>query len=155
MSLKVARELRAENRKLIREGINPTHKRKTEKIAQRVAHSTTFKHIAQEFAEQKKHKWAETTFTKFNQRLEKHIYPALGKRPIEQIEPPELLEALRRIEATGALHTTHKIRQYCGQIFRYGISIGKCKRDIARDLVGAIKRKRHPKTTVTLKHPKR
>jgi len=32
------------------------------------------------------------------------------------------LGALRKAEARGAIETAHRVRQVCGQVFRYGIA---------------------------------
>jgi integrase len=48
------------------------------------------------------------------------------------------LAALRRIESRGAIETAHRARQNCGQVFRYGIATGRCNRDVAADLKGAL-----------------
>ena len=66
------------------------------------------------------------------------IFPKLGKRPIAKITAPDLLGALRRIEARGAHETTHRAKQRCGQIFRYAIATGRAERDITTDLRGAL-----------------
>jgi len=52
---------------------------------------------------------------------------------------------LRRIESRDALEIAHRVHQYCSRVFRYGIAIGKCERDVAVDLRGAI-------ATVKLQH---
>ena len=66
------------------------------------------------------------------------FFPWLGSQPIAEIKAPELLKVLRRIESRGALEITHRVHQYCGRIFRYGIATGKCERDPSTDLRGAI-----------------
>ena len=71
-------------------------------------------------------------------RLELYIFPSLGQRSIAEIEAPELLDALRMIEARGKDTTAHLARQYAGMIFRYGIATGRCKRNPAADLRGAL-----------------
>jgi integrase len=71
-------------------------------------------------------------------RLESNIFPALGARPIAQIDAPELLAAVRRIESRGAYDLAHRVLQVCGQVFRYGIATGRCTRDLAADLRGAL-----------------
>jgi integrase len=71
-------------------------------------------------------------------RLEQDVFPWLGRRPISTMKAPELLEALRRIEARGAIETAHRAKQACGQVFRYGIATGRCDRDIAADLRDAL-----------------
>ena len=72
-------------------------------------------------------------------RFEIDIFPYIGNRPIADIDPPELLEVLRRIEKRGALDVTARVKQICGQVFRYGIAIGRCQRDPSADLKGALK----------------
>ncbi len=72
-------------------------------------------------------------------RLEGDIFPTLGQRPINAITAPELLEAIRSIEKRGAIDIAHRATQTCGQIFRYGIAIGRAERNPAADLKGALK----------------
>ena len=50
-----------------------------------------------------------------------------------------LLQALRRVEAGGVRETVHSIHQSCGQVFRYGVSTGRCERNPAADLRGALR----------------
>ena len=71
-------------------------------------------------------------------RLEQDAFPWIGRRPIGEIEAPELLECLRRVEARGAIETAHRIKDACGQVFRYGIATGHCKRNPAADLKDAM-----------------
>lgn len=71
-------------------------------------------------------------------RLEQDAFPWFGRRPIDEIEAPEVLQALRRIEARGAIETAHRVKQACGQVFRFGIAIGACKRNPAADLLDAM-----------------
>ena len=66
------------------------------------------------------------------------IFPWLGKRPIAEIKAPELLAVLRRIESRGALETTHRAMQNCGQVFRYAVATGRAERDPTGDLRGAL-----------------
>lgn len=72
-------------------------------------------------------------------RLEQMVFPWLGGKPIGEIEAPELLQCLRRVEARGAIETAHRVKHACGQVFRYGIAAGHCKRDPAADLRDALR----------------
>jgi integrase len=49
-----------------------------------------------------------------------------------------LLHTLRRIEDRGAHETAHTLRQTAGQVFRYGVATGRCDRNPAPDLHGAL-----------------
>jgi len=70
--------------------------------------------------------------------LERDVFPWIGTRPIKEINAPELLAVLRRIETRGTLDTVHRIRTICGQIFRYAVASGYAVRDPSGDLKGAI-----------------
>ena len=67
-----------------------------------------------------------------------NIFPLLGKRPLDQIEAPELLQAIRKIEDRGSYDLAHRVLQVCGQVFRYGIATGRCTRNLTADLRGAL-----------------
>ena len=62
----------------------------------------------------------------------------IGKRVLSEIEAPELLEVLRKVEAQGLHETTKRLRSTASAVFRYGIASGACKRDPAADLKGAL-----------------
>jgi integrase len=66
------------------------------------------------------------------------LFPALGSRSIREITAPELLAALRPVEAKGTLVVAHKVKQIAGQVFRYGIAIGEAEHDVAASLKGAL-----------------
>ena len=43
------------------------------------------------------------------------------------------------IESRGANKTAHTLRQTSGQVFRYGVATGRCERNLAADLHGAVR----------------
>ena len=59
-------------------------------------------------------------------------------RPIAEITAPVLLAAVRKIEHRGAHDLAHRVLQVASQIFRYGVATGRCERDPAPDLRGAL-----------------
>lgn len=71
-------------------------------------------------------------------RLEQDVFPWLGRRPVSGIKAAELLTCLRRVEARGAIETAHRIKQACGQVFRYAIATDRCERDPSADLREAL-----------------
>lgn len=134
-SLKQARERRDTARKQIEAGIDPSAHRKMEK-AKRGA--DTFEGIAREWLEKFSGGWAESHAETVKRRLERDVFPWLGGRPAREIAPPELLAVLRRIESRGALETAHRVKQVCGQVFRYAVATGRVERDPSGDLRGAL-----------------
>jgi integrase len=82
--------------------------------------------------------WAPSHAEKIILRLENDVFPWMGSRPISEIKPMELLAVIRRTESRGALDTAHRIKQNCGQIFRYAVATGRAERDPSQDLRGAL-----------------
>ncbi len=79
--------------------------------------------------------------------FEQDVFPFTGKRPMIEIKALELLEVLRRIDKRGVLEKTRKVRQRCGEVYRYAIITGRAEYNPAPDLAIALavpKQKHHP-----------
>ena len=63
----------------------------------------------------------------------------MGKRPISEIEPYEVLTVLQRIESRGADEAARRMKIVCGKVFRYAVATGRAKRDQTAHLKGALK----------------
>jgi len=137
VGLKVARERRDDNRKLVADGVDPSTHRKAQKLARAGANASSFEVVAREWFEKQKTVWADSHADKIIRRLERDVFPWLGKRPIADIKPMEVLTVLQRIE-TRVVETAHRAQQNCGQVFRYAVATGRAERDITADLKGAL-----------------
>jgi integrase len=138
VSLSEARDKREEARKLIAKGIDPGEARKSQKAAGTANAENSFEVIAREWHAKFAPSWAESHAKTILGRLEKEVFPWMGRRPIKEIEAPELLAVLRRIESRGALELAHRIKIICGQVFTYAIATGRAQRNPAPDLKGAL-----------------
>ncbi len=136
VSLKFVREKRDTARRQLAKGIDPGHARKAEKLAQAGAES--FETIAREWHAKFSPGWVASHGDRILRRLEKDLFPWLGKRSMLEIKAPELLVVLRRIENRGALESAHRAMQNCGQVFRYAVATGRAERDPTGDLRGAL-----------------
>jgi integrase len=148
VSLREAREKAVEARKMIREGIDPSQAKKAQKAS--ASGADTFETIAREWFEKFSPTWTPSHGKRIIRRLERDIFPWLGKKPIKDIQAPDLLSVLRRIEERGAVETAHRASQNCGQVFRYAVATGRAERDPSGDLRGAIpptKAKHHASIT--------
>ena len=137
ISLLEARGKRDDARKKVANGIDPSQARKKLK-AEQIKNESTFEIVAKEWHKKFQPTWSKKHADTILSRLENNIFPWLGKTPINDVKPPELLMALRRIEARGALETAHRVKIICGQVFRYAIATGRAERDPAADLKGAL-----------------
>lgn len=138
VGLKEARDARDEARKLVASGINPSLQRQQDAQRSSDAAANSFEAVTREWLAKNTPTWAPSHTSKIVRRMEKDVFPWLGKRPIAEIEPPELLKVLERLEARGVAETAHRARTECGQVFRYAIATGRAKRDISADLRGAL-----------------
>ena len=151
LSLAKAIEKRDDLRKMIVAGIDPSQAKKAQKASDSGADS--FETIAREWFEKFSPIWSPSHGERIIRRLERDIFPWIGKRPVNEIKAPELLSVLRRIESRGAVETAHRASQNCGQVFRYAIATGRAERDPSGDLKGAIpptKTKHHASITEPL-----
>jgi integrase len=141
VGLKEARERRDEARKLLAAGVDPSVERKAERAAQAAEMArgiNTFEMVAREWFGKYSPIWALGHAATVIRRLERDVFPWLGGRPVGETTAVEILEVLRRVEARGSLETAHRIKQICGQVFRYAIATGRALRDPSADLRGAL-----------------
>ncbi|MFT7723800.1 MAG: integrase arm-type DNA-binding domain-containing protein [Roseateles sp.] len=150
--LAMARKKAGEARALVAAGADPSTARKADKAAATVVRERarleaageplpgTFQAVALE--------WLSTVHAvKVSQghhdrtriRLEQDAFPWIGRRPLADIDAPELLAVLRRVEGRGAIETAHRLKDACGQVFRYGVATGACARNPAADLRDALR----------------
>ncbi|MBI5014370.1 MAG: integrase arm-type DNA-binding domain-containing protein [Deltaproteobacteria bacterium] len=151
VGLKDARERRDEARKVLANGIDPSAARKAAKAAK----ADTFEAVALDWYARQKSTWSVKHAAVVLGRLSHDIFPALGARPIAEISAPELLAILRRIEARGAVETAHRLKQSCGQVFRFAIAEGKAVRDPSADLRDALTPTGKDKHHASVKEPKK
>jgi len=137
VGLAEARQKKEEARKLLAAGIDPGAVKKAQKQAA-TEETETFEVIAHEWHTKFSHTWAKTHADGIMSRLERDIFPWIGKRPISEIKAPELLTVIRRVESRGALESAHRVRTIAGQVFRYAVATGRAERDPAADLKGAL-----------------
>ncbi len=138
VTLKEAREKRDEIRRLAANGIDPVlHKKALIDTSQANAQNT-FEYVAKEWLLKHKAEQSESHHKKVSRLFERDLVPYLGKYPISDMTPPQILAALRKIESR-TVETAHRALGHCGQVFRYAVATGRLESDPTRDLKGALK----------------
>ena len=137
VSLSDARERRDKARKQLANVIDPGALKKAQKEAE-TEETETFEVIAREWYGKFVNTWSNGHATTIMGRMQRDLFPWIGKRPIAAIKAPELLAVLRRVEGRGALESTHRIKTIAGQVLRYAVATGRAERDPTGDLRGAI-----------------
>jgi integrase len=132
--LKRAREKRDDARKLVADGIDPADKRQAEAVAA----ADTFEAVAREWYAKQAGQWVPAHGERIIRRLERDVFPWIGRKPIAKLDARAVLATLRRIESRGAVETAHRALQNCGQVFRYAVATGRANADVTRDLRGSL-----------------
>jgi len=150
--LELARRKAAQARELLAEGIDPSAARKDAKAAAVQAQEVaallaaglpapgSFEAVAREWYGVRAPEWAPKYAEKVLRRLEADVFPYIGARPVGEVNAPELLSVLRRVEARGVFETAHRVHESCSQVFRYAVGAGLAQSDPARDLKGLLRR---------------
>lgn len=134
VSLSKAREGHRAARVLLASGIDPMAKRKAEKNADKAAAENSFQSVALQWHDHWKAGKSPRHVDYVKRRMDLDILPSLGARPISEIEAPELVAMATAIQERGAIDIAKRALETVGQVFRYGIAHGFCRRNPAADI---------------------
>ena len=138
VGLKEARDGRDKARKLVASGLNPAFEKKREAAAASVSAANTFKAVADEYIERREREGLKDITTAKAKWLLAILEPAIGSRPIADIEPYELLAALKKVELSGRHETAKRLLAFSGRVLRFAVATTRARRNIAADLQGAL-----------------
>jgi integrase len=139
ISLADARQWRDSTKRDLIQGRDPSEVRKAAKRQAAAETANSFETVANAWLESRRLVWSTRYARIVRTRLEDDVYPELGHLNIGAIEPPTLLAVIRKIEQRGAIDMAHRVKNYCGEVFRFGIADAKCTRDPSRDISAAMK----------------
>lgn len=112
-----ARQKAAELQADAAQGGNPLATKRARKVAEAEAANNTFEHLAREWYATKRKSWTDGTAIRTIGALELHVFPVFGKRPYAAILPMEWMELLRKMEQTGIIEQTSRVRARCQEIY--------------------------------------
>ncbi len=138
VGLKEARKRRDAAREMIANGLNPSFEKKRAAVAALVGAANTFKAVADEFIAKREQEGVKSITADKARWLLALLEPALGQRPIAEIEPYELLAVLKKVELSGRHETAKRLLSFSGRVFRFGVATTRARRNIAADLQGAL-----------------
>ncbi|WP_419236269.1 tyrosine-type recombinase/integrase [Serratia fonticola] len=135
VSLADARARRDEARKQIANGIDPSDKKKTDKVEQNEAR--TFEEVAIEWHATNK-KWSEEHSKRVLKSLEDNLFPTIGKRNIVELKTRDLLAPIKVVELSGRLEVASRLQQRSTAIMRYAVQSGLIDYNPAQEMAGAV-----------------
>ena len=141
IGLREARKRREEARAMIAQGQDPSREKQRDKVRSRIQAADTFAAIANEYCAKRKRDgekgWSPATATR-SEYLLSLLNPSIGKLAIAEIEPADVLVAVRKIEAKGNLESARRTLQLASMVFRYAVATARLRSDPTRDLRGAL-----------------
>ena len=141
VSLSDARKRRDEARELVASGKDPSREKQRDKARARIDAGNTFTAIANEYCAKRRRDgekaWAPATASR-SEYLLSLLNGAIGRLAINEIEPADVLTAIRRIEGKGNLESARRTLQLASSVFRYAVATARLASDPTRDLRGAL-----------------
>jgi integrase len=134
VSLSDARAKCLEARKMLADGIDPGEHKKDQKRTRVIEATSSFRIVATEWFENQKDAWSEGYADKVLKSLQIDVFPHIGDRPLSDINAPQMLELVRRVESRGVRETAKRILQRSNAVFQYGIMTGRCTRNPAAEI---------------------
>lgn len=140
VKLAAARKWREEAKAQLAAGADPSEVRKQAKREARAAVENSFESVAKSWMAANACAWSPRYAHVIKTRLEADIFPHIGQFDIAAIDSATMLKAIRKIEDRGSIDMAHRIRNYCSEVFRFGIADEKCTCDPTRDIAPAMRR---------------
>ena len=140
VSLSEARDKRSAARKLVEQKIDPLQVRADDRQRKKQVQENTFDKVAQDWLA-KQGTLADSTKKLIGRRLELDINPAIGKMPISEIKPKQILDlVIRPMEVRGAGVLSRRVKSIMSQVFCYGVGYGYVERDPTIDITKSLQK---------------
>lgn len=136
VSLGEARRKRDEAKKLVSDGIDPSEKKKADKIEQ--SEALTFEAVARDWHTACKRKWSDSHSERVLKSLEDNLFTSIGQRKIAELKTKDLLDPVKTVAASGRLEVAARLQQRTTAIMRYAVQNGLIDYNPAQEMSGAI-----------------
>jgi site-specific recombinase XerC len=119
-TLAEARDERAKARALVKQGINPAHKRQLDRIKREQENATTFEAVAKEWVALKD--WMDTTKARRLDMLARVVFPKIGALPVKSITPAHVLDVLNNAAKKNGLTVAAEAKRTMSGVFELAVS---------------------------------
>jgi integrase len=141
ISLADVRMRQSEAKALKNKGIDPVHAKKVVKLKAALQADDTFEAIAREWHSKRITNWSEVHAKTVMRRMERDLFPWIGKRPMAQLQAMELLAALQKIEDRQAVETAHRVLDIARQVWEYWLPAAEIEQ---RNITDGLKARLQP-----------
>jgi integrase len=120
LTLAEARDERAKVRALVKQGINPAHKRQLDRIKRAQDSAITFEAVAKEWLAMKD--WADTTKARRLDMLARVVFPRIGELSVKSITPAHILDVLNNAAKKNGLTVAAEAKRTMSGVFELAVS---------------------------------
>lgn len=138
VTLKEARDQLIAAKLQLRSGVDPVRAKIQQRLQRKTAQANTFEVVANQWYQQKKNGWSTHHQIREHRNFTKDLNPWIGSVPVNEIDAPMLLEAVRRVEARGSLDVAHRVLSTARGILGYAVATGKVQTNCAYGLTKAL-----------------
>jgi integrase len=135
VSLKAARDLANEARKVLSDGGDPGELRKAEKAKAVHESINTLEAVSRDWMKHQAARWDVETAGRIRASLEADIFKPLGARPLASIKPGEIMAAVKKIETRGAADQAGRVLQRVKAVYRWAVIHERIQTNPMLDLV--------------------
>jgi integrase len=120
MLLRDARERSEAARKLVAQGVHPSHQKRLDKIKAGHERANTFQLIAEEWLTTKD--WESVTKDRRLKMLKRLVFPHIGRFAASRIAPVQILGVLKRLEKENGPAVAAEARRTMSAVFEFAIA---------------------------------
>jgi integrase len=142
VSLKDAREAVSEARKQLRDDIDPSAIKQEKKLLSSVSEIELFNTQARLWWNKQKGQWTEGHAARIWTRLNDNALKTLGKRPIAEITPQDIIRTVQKVEARGALDVAQRVLKDIRRVCRFAVQTGVLLHNPASELSGILEKRK-------------
>ena len=119
-TLTEARDERDKARALVKQGINPAHRRKLDRIKREQESAITFEAVAREWLALKD--WMPPTKARRLDMLARVVFPKIGTLPVKSITPAHILDVLNNAAKKNGLTVAAEAKRTMSGVFELAVS---------------------------------
>lgn len=135
-----AREKRDEAKSMKRKGIDPVKAKQATKLLASRQVDENFEAIAREWHSKQIENWSAVHANTVLRRMERDLFPWIGKRSMQEIHAMDLLVAIQKIEDRQAFETAHRVLDISKQVWDYWLPTAQIQqRNITEGLKSRLK----------------
>lgn len=135
VSLKEARDLAEQARKILASGEDPSQLRKEAKAQSAHEAANTLQTVTEDWLAHQAPAWAPITAARIRASLEADVFPELGARPLASLRPRDVLAVVKKIETRGAGDQAGRVLQRIKTVFRWAVTHERIESNPMVDLV--------------------